>query len=748
MNFAKIKLIWLRELRDQLRDRRTIFTVAVMPILLYPLMGIVVMNVSQLTKQQRVRIWVVNAHKLPPSPPLIETVDSRPQFIGGSSDDVELVLDDIEADQLGGLDESIGALARKELDRGRYDAIVYFPESFSADLAAFRDGVAQPRSGAMAEPDKIPAPRIFYDASSEGSLKARNHVEAALNRWRDSIVEKTFEDSNIPLMATRPFELEDANIASASAPQRLVWSKIMPFVLMVWALTGAFYPAIDMCAGEKERGTLETLLTSSAQRSEIVWGKLLAIMTFSMVTAILNLLSLGMTGIFIARSLVASDGPAVMFNLGMPPMSAIGWLLVALVPAAAMFSALALAIAAMARSSKEGQYYLLPLLLICLPLMVLAIMPTMELSLGVSLVPLTGLILWLRALIEGAYWEAARYAVPVIAVTIACMLVSIRWAIDQFNKEEVLFRESERFSLGVWLRHVYRDRPETPSVALAMFFGALLLVVRFYAGNLFPAPRDWNGLALITLVTLVGMIGLPAVLFSVFLTRSPRKTLLLQPPPAMTVIAAALLAACMHPVVRVVAEVVSWLYPMNPEIEKQLQGLEGLMTGAPNLWAMIALIALLPAVCEELAFRGFLLSGLRHMGHRWGAIVLSAAIFGIAHGLLQQSVMATLTGIVLGYIAVQTGSLIPCMVYHFINNAAALVLGLVNKEAVEMWPQLHWFFVPSAAGEQYIFAWWVAVAGAVVGALILWWFSRLPYLASREEVLQQALDHQEASAVA
>ena len=70
-------------------------------------------------------------------------------------------------------------------------------------------------------------------------------------------------------------------------------------MLFIWALTGAFYPAIDLCAGEKERGTLETLLVSPAERREIVWGKLLTIMSFSIVTALLNLTSMGLTAKFI-----------------------------------------------------------------------------------------------------------------------------------------------------------------------------------------------------------------------------------------------------------------------------------------------------------------------------------------------------------------------------------------------------------------------------------------------------------------
>ncbi len=76
---------------------------------------------------------------------------------------------------------------------------------------------------------------------------------------------------------------------------------------MIWALTGAFYPAIDLCAGEKERGTLETLLSSPAQRSEIVTGKLLTVMLFSIATSVLNLVSMGLTGALVISHLPIAD---------------------------------------------------------------------------------------------------------------------------------------------------------------------------------------------------------------------------------------------------------------------------------------------------------------------------------------------------------------------------------------------------------------------------------------------------------
>src|SRR5262249_25750770 len=154
-------------------------------------------------------------------------------------------------------------------------------------------------------------------------------------------------------------------------------------VLLLWALTGAFYPAIDLCAGEKERGTLETLLSSPAERLEIVWGKLLTVMVFSIATAVLNLTSMAVTGSFILSQLP---------NFGPPPFAAFAWLLVALVPMAALFSALCLALAAFARSSKEGQYYLMPLVLITMPLTVLPMAPGVELNLGTAIIPVTGVV--------------------------------------------------------------------------------------------------------------------------------------------------------------------------------------------------------------------------------------------------------------------------------------------------------------------------------------------------------------------
>ena len=126
---------------------------------------------------------------------------------------------------------------------------------------------------------------------------------------------------------------------------------------------------------------METLLISPACRSEIVLGKFFTVMLASMMTAILNLVSMGLTGVQLA-SQVGRDGrpagrsAAAAASLIAPPtLQAAFWMILLLIPLAAFFSAVCLALAVLARSMKEGQYYMTPLYLVCLPLIFLTLCP-------------------------------------------------------------------------------------------------------------------------------------------------------------------------------------------------------------------------------------------------------------------------------------------------------------------------------------------------------------------------------------
>ncbi|MEX2026115.1 MAG: CPBP family intramembrane glutamic endopeptidase, partial [Pirellulaceae bacterium] len=373
----------------------------------------------------------------------------------------------------------------------------------------------------------------------------------------------------------------------------------------------------------------------------------------------------------------------LLLEIGPPPLIAILWLVLALIPVSAMFSALSLSIAAFARSSKEGQYYLMPLLMVSIPLMTLPMLPSTQLDVGTSLIPLTGVVLLLKALIEGQYWEALKYFPMVTAVTASCCLLAIRWAIDQFNNESVLFRENERFSVSLWVRHLLRDREETPTVGEALFCGVLLLVIRFFANLTLPQPSDWNSFMQTTLVMQVALIATPAALMAIMLTRRPLAALSLRAPSFLSTIpAAALLALLLHPAIVWMSLAIRALYPLSDDVVAQLAPLEGMLKGAP-LWQAVLLIGLAPAICEELAFRGFILGGLRRIGHKWVAIALASAFFGIAHGLLQQSLSAFVVGLIIGYVAVKSNSIWPAMIFHLVHNSLMVVLSRVTVSGAQ-----------------------------------------------------------------
>jgi len=156
--------------------------------------------------------------------------------------------------------------------------------------------------------------------------------------------------------------------------------------------------------------------------------------------------------------------------------------------------------------------------------------------------------------------------------------------------------------------------------------------------------------------------------------------------------------------------------------------------------------ALVPALCEEIAFRGFILSGLRHMGHRWVAILVSSVFFGATHGILQQSLPACAIGIVIGYVAVQTHSLLPCIVLHFVYNSMSIVLAMVIPTIAADSVGLQWLFVNADDG--WVYQAPVVIVAILFSFLILMWFHRLPIQATEEETLHEALDRQTAAAVA
>ena len=504
-------------------------------------------------------------------------------------------------------------------------------------------------------------------------MVARDRMNGILTQWQSGWVRDRLQTSNVNLQLLSPFKLSDIDIAPERTREAAFWSKLLPFIMLVWAMTGAFYPAIDLVAGEKERGTLETLLCSPALRSEIVWGKLGAVTTFSMLTAVLNAGSMLVTSSFVFKQMGVGGGA-----IGSPPMAPMLWLLVALVPLSALFSALALAVAAMAKSSKEGQYYLMPLMMVTLPLVLLPMLPGTTLTAGTSLIPVTGMFLMVRSLVEGQYSHALWHLPMVAGVTAGCLWLAVTWARRQFEDESVLFGGGDQWELSQWVKHLWRDRQRAATPAQAFACGVIILVALFF-GKLVVTemPTTIDGIAKLILLPQIGLILAPTLVMAAMLTTSFRHSLRIRFSNPWSMPVAVLLGIALHPSYVMLAGLISHAYPISDQAAAAMKPFTDQISAAP-LSTILILLAVIPAICEELTFRGFIFGGLVRERGRLRAVLVTAIMFGVSHGVLQQSIAASIMGILLGYIALKSGSVLPGILLHFTNNALSVSLERVG----------------------------------------------------------------------
>ena len=728
MKWHNVKLILRRELKDQFRDRRTLFTVLVLPLLLYPLMGMALLQISQFAKQHSSRIWIAGQENLPSDPALFVDGQFNPALFGtDESDQSELLFaepDDkvfqffkriagVESDEQ--TQQATTKVAQLLLNQHRADLAVIIPSKI--DLPDLSDE--------FDEAAAVPKILVFQNSAQDKSNMAAERLQQAIMNWQGLITGEMLKAKAIDTNHLKSFRMESTDVADREWKQAATWSKILPFIVMIWSLTGAFYPAVDLCAGEKERGTFETLLSSPALRSEIAIGKLLTVITFSILTSLLNLLSMGFTGLFVVSRLGAQLGANAtqIAPLGLPPIYSFFWLLLALIPIAALFSAVALAAASFAKSSKEGQYYLVPLMMISMPLMMLPMMPAAKLDFGSSLIPVSGLMLMLRGLIEGQYKEVAPFAGPVVAVTLVCCWLAIRWVIVQFSSESVIFRPSERFSVGVWLKKSVQERHDFPLVGHALLCGILILVLKFFMSLGASVPDNWWQFSKQTVIALIAAVAIPAVMMAMFLTRKPAESLKLIPCRIPVACAAILAAILLHPCAMWLTNLVMAIYPPTADLGMLEGFMLSIFADAPGLWALILVLAVAPAIFEELAFRGFILSGLQSCNSNFKAVLISSLLFGIAHSILQQSIVTFFLGCLLGYIAVKTSSVIPCILYHLVHNGITTTISMVNEQSFNQFPLLKYFLVQSAEGG-YEYAVWPAVMMVASGIFVVIWLGR------------------------
>ena len=626
MKWRTVRTILGKELRDTLRDKRTLIMMIGVPVLLYPAMLLVGLQ-SALLQHARLEATVSRVAIQAEDGGLIASwLDEMPK--------VDL-LEPENPDQ---------ALSERELD-----AIVVakgnVPELLAGDCT-------------------VPI-EIRFDGTEFASRDAAGRLANELENVSERLQIERLDRAGLADDFVLPLDVKREDVAPPAKTTGTVLGLILPVIMIVMIALGAFYPAVDLTAGEKERGTFETLLATPTSKLEIVTGKFLTVFLLAMATGFLNLASMGVTLAFAFSQFAATIGGQLPIEIEVP-VAAFFIILLAIIPLGFVLSALMMSIAVFARSFKEAQNYITPFFMIITLPAVVAGFPGSELGPINQFIPIANVVLLFRELLTGKAGFEAVFAVLLSTTVFA--LLSLLFAAWLFQREEVVLSEERGIPLSFRRADFVPRRALTPGAALGLFAGVLVII--FYAGSL-AQQRDFiKGL----LFTEWGLILLPVLLLLCYARTDWRYALNLRTLSPAGLTGAILLAPS---ALILILQVSSWHNAVLPMPQQYEEAFRELFSGGDTTGGLVLLLftaAFSPAICEEALFRGALLTGLRTRLGLWASVLTVGLLFGLFHLSVYRIVATGLLGALLTYAVLRTGSISAGVLMHFLVNTLAILL--------------------------------------------------------------------------
>ena len=403
MQISNVVTIFRKELTDTLRDRRTLVFMLLVPIVAIPLLmtGMSKLMISQITKvkEEASRVVITGRQWLPAELDSMFTTNTDLTFVDAA----------IFADT--GLVEA--------LQLGRFEALVEVPDSFATHL----------------QMERLAGIEIKCDRAELASEQAEDRLVDLLDDYRVLLVEHRLAEREVDAAILEPFEVSRENVAPMQKMLGESLGMMLPYLIIIMCFMGAMYPAIDLTAGEKERGTLETLLVSPAARIEFVIGKYMVVVFTGLVAALLSLGSLVFSMKYMVDQLVAQVG--TMLSMEFEPSTVVLVILIVL-PLVGIFAGVLLSVSIFARSFKEAQSYVTALnMAVILPAFV-SILPGVELDYTLAMIPVVNASLIMKEAISGSImWEYVIVALLSNSILAALSLVFCKkW----FERESVIFR--------------------------------------------------------------------------------------------------------------------------------------------------------------------------------------------------------------------------------------------------------------------------------------------------------------------
>ena len=642
----RIRTIYGKELVDILRDRRTLIAMIVVPIVLYPLLMLgsiqAVSYQAESMEKERLVIGVLGETQAEMLQRLIAddatAIKHEAERVGPDTDEAQDLPAPLDHFRLRAF------ITQERLKDAVRSRVIQLGVVFETEV----------RTG---EIDWTSSIQLLPDYEDMRSAFAADQLNEMFERIGTRINMARKEGLGLPETFDKPFEITITDLSTPSS----ILGQILPLILILMTITGAIYPAIDLTAGERERGTLESLMVSPVPVIDLIVGKFLVVTTVAIMGAALNLGSVTATVYFGGfDKIIASTGGGI-------PIATMIFILLCLIPFAVLMSAIMIAVCSFARTFKEAQNYVTPVILAVLIPGGIAALPATRLE-GIMLVmPVGNMVLLARDFLLGATIPAVHIVMVLLSTTLYAG-AAVALAANIFGKESVVFADAGSLKSS-FSRELVRPS-DRPTVSMGLLVVAVLFPVWFFVQSAFSPGlyEDASGLLHATGWLMPVLFVIAPVFVLGYWKVDIRNTLSIRMPAARHLISAVLIGlTAWIPAHELNVLQQSFLGVPQAVIESAERLAETLR--ALPFGSVFVLIALIPAVCEELLFRGFLLNALGSSARKWTAIVVSAAVFGVFHFFLFKFAVTAALGVLLAYVCWQSRSIVPAIIAHFLHNA-------------------------------------------------------------------------------
>lgn len=395
-----ILTIFKKEFKDITRDRRSMVMMIVLPMLLFPLLitlvGAVTMRQAKKAKTKTLAVALIahgNAATFRDT--LLKRGDLK-------------IREDVRQDEIRALIQS-----------DSLDAAIRFDAQFDAQVADLQSG------------------RIhLYFNSSRNLNESRTRLTSLIRHYENQLVDDRFQRLSLDRKIVDPVQVQRHDIASVREKVGKSIGGFLPYIFVLMGFMGCMYPAIDLGAGEKERGTLETLLVAPVSRFHILLGKCGVIVLSGLVSVTVSFIGL-FSVFFLSRELVAKILQALQ---GTFDIASVLLFISLFLPLMVFFAVALMSLSIFARSFKEAQSIMTPLNIVIIVPAALGLLPGIELNAVTAFIPVLNISLAAKDILSGTI--TIPLLLEVYASLIALAGLSLYGCAKWFERENTIFRET------------------------------------------------------------------------------------------------------------------------------------------------------------------------------------------------------------------------------------------------------------------------------------------------------------------